>query len=284
MKLVFSFLLIGLFSSCSNYGQLTYITELPKKLDENSGIVFQKDGTLWVVEDNGNQDKIYKVNFKGQLIDERKISKAKNHDWEDLAKDEEGNLYIGDFGNNSNDRKNLVIYKIPNPDENPSEKLEAEAIRFRYPEQKKFPPKKEKRNFDAEAFFYAKDHLYIITKNRSRPFTGEAFVYRIPARKGNYEATLLGSFIPCKEENICVVTAADISPNGNKIALLGYGMLWVFTDYNLDDFTKGRLSSIDLGATTQLESICFQNDSTLLISDERSHGTGRNLYSFKLKN
>jgi sugar lactone lactonase YvrE len=35
-----------------------------------------------------------------------------NIDWEDITKDKDGNLYVGDFGNNDNERKDLCIYKI----------------------------------------------------------------------------------------------------------------------------------------------------------------------------
>ena len=79
------------------------------------------------------------------------------------------------------------------------------------------------------------------------------------------------------------VTAADISPDGSTIALLGYGKLWVFTDFKWDDFSKGKMKTIDLGVTTQLESICFLNNETLLLTDEERANTGGNLYSLKLK-
>ena len=268
---------------CTNMGKLTYITKLPNKLGENSGIVTLKDSTLWLIEDRGNADDIYKVDFKGNLLKNLNLTNAKNHDWEDLAKDKEGNIYIGDFGNNSNKRKDLVIYKIPNPEFETGKKIDAEKIKFRYPDQKDFPPIVAELNYDAEAFFYHKDFLYVITKNRTIPFSGEAFIYKIPAIPGEHPANLVGKFITCKQDVICQVTAADISPDGSAIALLGYGNLWIFTDFKWDDFSKGKMKTINLGVTTQLESICFINNETLLLSDEERGGTGGNLYSLKLK-
>ncbi|MGB5668601.1 MAG: hypothetical protein WBM53_17330 [Maribacter sp.] len=267
---------------CSNIGKLTYITKLPNKLGENSGMVTIVDSTIWLIEDRGNKDEIYKVDFKGNLLKDLKVKNAKNHDWEDLARDENGNTYIGDFGNNSNKRKNLVIYKIPNPEIEAGEKIDAEKIEFSYQDQKDFPPVVAELNYDAEAFFYQNNSLYIITKNRTIPFSGEAFVYKVPAVQGEHIAQLVGKFITCKKDVICQVTAADISPDGTKIALLGYGKLWVFTDFKWDDFSKGKMKTIDLGATTQLESICFLNNGTLLLSDEERGNTGGNLYSLKL--
>lgn len=271
------------FTSCSNYGQLTYVSELPSSLGENSGIETLNDSTIWVIEDHGNNDDIVKIDLNGKLIKKLKVKNAKNKDWEDLTTDENDHLYIGDFGNNHNNRKNLVIYKLPNPEKEKGDKIDAEKIEFSYPEQTKYPPKKSKLNFDAEAFFHRNGFLYVITKNRTIPFTGEAFIYKIPAKKGVYDAQLIGKFVTCKEEVICQITAADISKDGKTIAILGYGKVWLFTDYKEDDFSEGTMKTIELGATTQLESICFLNNNTLLISDEVRANTGGNLYSIKIK-
>ena len=261
-------------ASCSNYGQLTYVTKLPTKLEENSGILYNNDSTLWVILDKGNPDKLYKTDFKGKLLNELKVDNAKNEDWEDIARDEEGNVYIADTGNNNGKRKELTIYKLPNPQNEEGNKIDAEKINFRFPD---------KKIFGSEALFYRDNFLYIITKDRARPFTGEAMIYKVPAHKGNYEATFVGKFIPCEEQGVCEVTAADISPDGKTIVILGYGKLWVFTDFTSDDFSKGKMKTIDLGATTQLESISFMDGTTLLLSDEERGNTGRNLYSFSLK-
>ncbi|EAR00455.1 hypothetical protein [Maribacter sp. HTCC2170] len=284
MKIKFLLVLVFAFAvGCKNYGKLTYLTKLPEKLSENSGIATFNDSTLWVIEDHGNNDNISEVDLKGNLIKKFNVKNAKNEDWEDLTTDKAGNLYIGDFGNNHNNRKDLVIYKLPNPENEKGDKIDAEKIKFRYPEQTTFPPKNSKLNFDAEAFFYRNGFLYVITKNRTIPFTGEAFIYKVPAVKGEYEAQLVGKFITCKEEVICQITAADISQDENTIALLGYGKLWIFTDFKNDDFSKGTLKTIELGATTQLESICFLSNGILLISDEERANTGGNLYSLKIK-
>ena len=269
-------------TSCTNYGQLTFISKLPKKMDENSGIVLLDKSKVWMVEDHGNTHKIYEVGLNGKLLKDLEVKNATNNDWEDLAKDEKGNVYIADFGNNNGKRKDFTIYKIPNPGIEKGDKIDAEKIVFSYPEQKDFLPKTNGLSYDAEALFYHNNYLYIITKNRTIPFTGEALIFKLPSEKGKYKAQYVGTFVPCKEQGICEVTSADISPDGKKIVLLGYGKLWVFTDFAMDDFSKGNMKTIDLGVTTQLESVCFMDDNTLLISDEEKANTGRNLYSFKL--
>lgn len=280
---VFTILLLCIISTgCAQHGQLTYLCSLPDELEENSGIITLEPEKVWLIEDNGNKDHIYEVNTAGDQLREFEVTNAKNEDWEDLTKDEAGNLYIGDFGNNENIRKDFVIYKIPSPLVEKGDKIKAEEIRFTYPEQKKFPPKPANRKYDTEAFFYLDSLLYIITKDRSNPFSGEALIYTVPAIKGDYSARLVGSFSTCKDFSTCQITSAAISPDGKTIVLLGYGSLWIVRDFDLPDFSKGKVEFIDLGVRTQLEAICFKDNNTVYLSDEENHVTGRNLYSYTL--
>ncbi|PIB38236.1 hypothetical protein [Maribacter sp. 4G9] len=277
------FLLSLTIFSCTNYGQLKVITDLPGNLEENSGMISLTDSAVWIVEDGGNKDELYKVDFKGNILKSLTMKNGDNDDWEDLAKDHLGNVYIADIGNNDNSRKDLKIYKVPNPEVEPGDKIDAEIIELRYPEQKEFPPKKSGRFFDAEAIFHHDNKIYIVTKNRSNPFTGSAYVYSVPDVKGEYVATLVAEINLCSDWKTCQITGIDISPNGTKVIALSYGKLFIFTDFTWDNFTNGKVEEIDLGIRTQLESICFINEDVLLLSDERSHGSGNNLYSLDLR-
>ncbi|MDC6365502.1 MULTISPECIES: hypothetical protein [Flavobacteriaceae] len=259
---------------------LNHMGSFPSKLREVSGIeIIGKN--IWVIQDSGNKDVIYNINKKGKIKEELKINHAKNQDWEDLASDKKGNIYIGDFGNNNNERKDLTIYKI---DSTQMQKKEPKAkkIKFRYPQQHQFPPKKDSLFFDTEAFFHWNDSLYIFTKNRSRPYTGETLIYRIPDEEGDYNASFIGSLVLCKDQNHCSVTGADISPDGKIIALLTYGKIFFLSDFKAENLANPIIESIDLKHVTQTESIGFLNNTTLLIADEQTLGTGRNLYSYSL--
>tara|TARA_R110002051_G_scaffold234092_1_gene295656 strand:+ start:18414 stop:19265 length:852 start_codon:yes stop_codon:yes gene_type:complete len=283
MKHLSLLFLIFLLSACANYGQLTVITKLPNRLKESSGMAYYQDDKVWTIEDHGNKDVIYQVDFKGNIRSEFKVKNAKNEDWEDLTTDKKGNLYVADIGNNDNDRKDLVIYKLPNPETELGDKINAIKIEFSYPEQAKFPPKKAELVFDAEAIFHRENHLFIITKNRATPFNGKTLIYKIPDTEGNHAAQLIGQFVPCKNEAICQITSAAVSPSGKKVVLLSYGFLWIYSDFSGDKFFEGTLKKIDLGARTQLEAVCFKDENTLLLSDEERAQTGQNLYSFQLE-
>ena len=112
LKKIFSFFTFLFLISCQNFGQLSFLADLPKHLKEVSGNeTIRNSNLIWMLNDGGNESKIYAVSEQGKIKREVYI-KNKNHDWEDLTSDEKGNIYIGDFGNNLSKRKNLTILKI----------------------------------------------------------------------------------------------------------------------------------------------------------------------------
>ena len=281
IALVLLFFVVQACAQKTYLGELEKLGKFPSKLKEVSGLEVSNEGEIWVIEDSGNKDKIYKVDKDGDIKKSLKIDHAKNKDWEDLALDAQGNMYIGDFGNNNNAREDLVIYKVPK-DEMQKKEPNADKIEFSYPQQSEFPPEKDKLYFDTEGFFHLKDSLYIFTKNRTRPYTGKTLIYRIPDKEGKYEAEFLGSLFLCADQDHCSVTSADISPDGKTIALLSYGFVFLLTDFSVPDFTGSSIKIIDLQTDTQIESVCFFDDDTLLIADEENKYGGRKLYELKL--
>ncbi|SDT90190.1 hypothetical protein SAMN04487762_0424 [Polaribacter sp. Hel1_33_78] len=280
LKKIFSFFTFLFLISCQNFGQLSFLADLPKNLKEVSGNeTIRNSNLIWMLNDGGNESKIYAVSEEGKIKREVYI-KNKNHDWEDLTSDEKGNIYIGDFGNNLSKRKNLTILKI---EEKYLKKKNTEAIRieFTYENQHKFPPKKKGLYFDAEAFFYFKGYMYIFTKSRVHNKYGKTFLYKLPAKKGKHIAKLIGEFENCNDLE-CWITSADISADGKKVALLSQKNILIFSDYKEDNFLSGNVKKIELEHRTQKEGLCFKDNYTLLITDEKAHGVGGNLYELKV--
>ena len=276
----FLLLVILLAGSCNPESQ-NVIAHLPKTLHEVSGTEITVNSDLiWMLNDGGNKSKLYGLDRKGIIKKELKIH-AKNHDWEDLTSDKEGNLYIGDFGNNANKRKNLAILKVNASTLKSSKKIDIERISFRYSNQEKLPPNKKKLYFDCEAFFHYNDSLYLFTKSRVKSDFGRTALYKIPAKKGDYIAELVSTFNTCPDSN-CWITSADISDDGKKVVLLSPKSIWVFTEFEGNDFLSGVVSEIPLNNVSQKEGICFKDKNTLYITDEKAHGLGGNLYEYRL--
>lgn len=253
-------------------------------LDEISGIEFDKAGNLWAINDSGNSTEIHQIDTLGNIKRSVNISNAKNVDWEDLTQDDFGHFFIGDFGNNKNKRRDLTIYKIENPIDLKTGETEAEIIRFKFDDQDLHNKSDSIKNFDLEAFVFYKGRLYLFTKNRTKPFDGFTNLYRMEDYASNQKAKRVSRFRTCKAgKHQCWVTSAAMSPDRKTLALLGSNKIWVFKNWQGDDFFSGDLTEIDLGLITQKEAITFYNDSLVIIADEKFKGVGGNLYKYIIK-
>lgn len=162
-----------------------FLTNLPSDLNEISGMVVHSNGNLLGINDGGNPAELIEFSpYNGQVKNKFPLKQTTNVDWEAIVKDHRRMLYIADFGNNANTRKDLCIYaihedSITNPESN------LRKISFRYENQTSFPPVEDSMWFDAEAMYHHNDTLWIITKNRSKPFDGRIFLYFLPLNQGD---------------------------------------------------------------------------------------------------
>lgn len=228
-------------------------TRMPKVLTETSGLELAPAGSFWTILDSGAPAKLYRIAATGQLLNSIALP-LPNKDWEELARDRSGNLYIGDFGNNLSRRKDLKVYRF-NPE---TEQLD--TIAFHWEGQENFRPDKQERNFDCEAFFWYQGQLHFFTKS-----WGDKIVrhYTVPDQPGTYEAKLV--------EEVFVrglVTAADISPDGRKLALLTYGKLYFFSISSTDAMLQQALGCVRIPWAGQSESVLFLQNNTLILGNE----------------
>ena len=245
---------------------LEKLAKLPNAVEESSGLVaLPQKGQYLTHNDAGNKPYLYKINEAGELVETIKL-KLKNVDWEDLAQDDKGYVYIAETGNNNNNRRELSIYKLK-----PESPQQVQTIRFTYEDQKQYPPAKKDRNFDVEAIFYSNGSIYLVSKDRGRQATAK--VYKVPAKAGNYTAKLIGSHSLRAE-----ITGADISPAEDKVALLSEGKVHLFTGFDSPEtFYDGKYNELRLKDAGQTEGIAFEDEATLVITSE-----GGNLYRYRL--
>lgn len=279
MRIVIFLLLLA---STTSFGQkIKKIGKLPKSIEESSGLILYNDTLFITHNDSGDKPILYFFNLKGDLIHQVTISNAINDDWEEITKDEKGNIYIGDFGNNQNKRRNLSIYKIEPENLFKVTHTVAKLITFSYPDQTAFPPSDSLLNFDAEAMFFYQDSLWIFTKCRAVPFHGNSFIYTIPSQPGNYTATAKGKlFIGDSGFAKDAVTGAAF--NHSALYLITYNRILV---YQLKNNSFHFEKTIDTTPYSQKEAITISNDeSTLFLTDEvQKIIGGGNLYKINLK-
>lgn len=236
--------------------EITRIGELPSVVKESSGMVTASGKpSFWVHNDGGNPAELYEVDLKGMLLSTLYVKGITNIDWEDVARDKQGNLYVGDFGNNANNRRDLTIYRV-NP-----KTAAVDRIMFRYADQTSFPPIKSEKNFDCEAMFHHGDSLYLFSKNRGTDDRSKLYV--LPAKPGDYVVSPHDRVFLNSE-----VTAADVSPDGKRFALLSYGKLFFFGIENGQINFNQPLDCVKV-ARNQTESVTFVSDTDVLITNEQ---------------
>lgn len=230
------------------------IARLPGVVNESSGLTMSSDSSFRTVNDGG-APLIYEIDLQGNLLSETTIPNSSNKDWEEITTDRKGHIYIGDFGNNSNVRRDLRIYRYD------TALHKTDTIAFSYLDQPAFPPGKRQQNYDCEAMFHYKDSLYLISKNR-----GEKMVrfYKLPDRPGHYAlqpfyTTYISSMI----------TGAAIDQEQKKVALLSYGKVYFF---DLDSSSPTLLkpcNCLGFARNGQAEGIDFAEDHSMIITNEK---------------
>ncbi len=250
--------------------------KLPGILAEASGLYIASPDSLWWLNDSGNASALYLTDGRGRLLAAMPVPQSVNRDWEGLAADPEGHLYIGDFGNNGNRRQDLCIYRF-----HPlSRRLD--SIRFRYPDQAAFPPPVEQWNFNMEGFFWKNDRLHLFSKNQLQKGNSYTKHYVLPAEPGTYVAELRDS-LRLKRR---VVTGAAISADGQTVALVAYNYqrllgfipitsqsIFTLRDFPEDRFLEGTLVKQKIpGCLTpkQYEAIDFLDGQNVIVGTERT--------------
>jgi hypothetical protein len=236
---------------------LRRVGKLTDGILESSGLCAAPEaGTYFTFGDDGQQPTVWRVDGTGQQVGEFTLG-APNHDWESLSRDASGNYYMGDCGNNSNERRNLAILRF-----RPDAPDQVSKINFKYPDQTAFPPSKAERNFDCEASLWHAGQVYLFTKDRAQSATCK--VYTVPETPGAYTAKLVTKLaLPGQ------VTDATLAPSGRRLVLLARQELFVLEGNTWDEILKASPRHISLKGAGQTEGAAFKTENTLLITTEQ---------------
>lgn len=239
---------------------------LPDMIGESSGVAFSHadPGFVWTHNDSGGEARLYAVGPAGELVGTVDVRGATNRDWEDIAAgpcDAGWCLYVGDIGDNLGARREVVIYRLPEPDPASGRSGRADAFPVRYPDGAR----------DAEALFATPDSaLYVISKGRN----SDIALYRYPPPLREGETVVLERVVTIaagEAELGGQVTGAGASPDGQWVAVRTYAALSL---YRAADLLAGRAAAsiIDLAplGEPQGEAVAVTNDLRVALTTEAS--------------
>jgi hypothetical protein len=197
---------------------------------ETSGIVRSRkhDGIFWIQSDSGNPPAIHAVRRDGRVVASFRLA-APNVDWEDIAADEAGHLYVAETGNNGNLLPLRAIYRLDEPDPARPTKADLHVVASYY----RFASKDER--FDAESLFVVGKEAFVIAKRRDgKP----AELYSIPL---DPPAPLLRPAVPRRvgvvPDFLEPATGASLSPDGRRLAVVATAVTRIY-----DREAAGRLT------------------------------------------
>jgi hypothetical protein len=275
MLSAFLFLALSLVQTYGSPAKLGQIAN--PEINESSGLVASRTtpGAYWTHNDSGDGPFIYALNTRGESLGTFRVTGATANDWEDISagpgpQPNRSYLYIGDIGDNNANRRDIVVYRVLEPeltaaDKNSTKKqpratAPAEAIHFVYPDGK----------HDAEALMVhpSTGNLYIMTK---RALANSA-VYEATAPLTPGKLTTLKKIADVHVPSIFggAITGGSISPDGRRVALCdyfqGYEIVLPPSSKNFDDIWKQKMTGFDLGKRPQGESITYRLDGNALLA------------------
>lgn len=249
---------------------------VPSGIRESSGVAVSRahPGVLWTHNDSGDGPFVYAVDSTGTLLAKYRVVGARAVDWEDIAlgpclrPGAASCLYVGDIGDNDENRSRVILYEFPEPDptiqpsgpdSTPIPTAPAHALRIRYVD----------GPHDAEALAVTPDTtVWIITKGRSGPIVR----YVIPR-----DSLVVDSIAVQPHDTLDIVpmkmigrwvTGAAVSPDGNHAVVRTYTELYFYrrtaTEGWQDDGPACWLELREI----QGEGVDFVDDSTFVLTSE----------------
>jgi hypothetical protein len=230
-----------------------------ERIGECSGIVWL-GGAFFVHNDSGDEPVLYRSTTPDfSAAEVLPLPGAVAIDWEDIAV-LDGDLLIGDIGDNRRERSHLVLYRAryqpPAEGRSGSLRLVA-AYPYRYPDQP----------HDAEALVVIGERVHIISKARGESLT-HLYVFdslRDSTSLGPGEVNIprLAASLEIGEEE--QVTAGDFHEDSQTLVLLTYTHILC---YPLGSITGSPHAATLIGAR-QCESLCFRGDQLIFTNEQR---------------
>ncbi|MET0627878.1 MAG: hypothetical protein ABW033_05425 [Acidimicrobiia bacterium] len=205
-------------------------TVASNEIDELSGLSASRrtTGVWWAHNDSGDSARVFAVGDDGADLGEYTLTGASAVDWEDIAVGpgpvaDVSYLYVADTGDNTATRASVQVYRVAEPavDVNavpaaPQPLNGVATLTFTYPD----------GPHDAEALMVdpVSGRIFVVTKD----IFGGSLVFAAPANLASGSNTVLTKVATLSLGFLGLVTAADVTPTGDAVALRTYGSVVLY--------------------------------------------------------
>lgn len=249
------------------------------ELYEASGLVASVNNPdhLWLINDSGNDAKVYLLNKKCEIVRSYTLKDAQNKDWEDIAlfydkSSKKYKILIGDIGDNMAIRKSINLIEF----DEPSLSMEVDTIITQY---KNYVFTYEDHARDAETLIV--DPLtstpYVISKREE-----QVGVYMPKGLLVCGDTLVLSLVTQLPFHNI---TSGDVSLSGKEILLKNYNEIFYWKRNKSESFIDAVTKEHELlnyFPEPQGEAICWGLKETGFFTlSEKSWAKSQVLYFFK---
>jgi hypothetical protein len=221
------------------------------RITESSGLAVSSkhDDLVYTINDSGNHPMIYAVRLSsGDVVGITDLASLDVEDTESIAVDARGILWLGDLGDNDEQRDDVSIIAFPEPGPGTHHLTTADRYGVTFPD----------GPVDVEGMLVhpTTDQVFLVSKNRSGPGT----VYRLPT---------LAPGVTVEAEDLDVeapeaVTDATFTHSGRQALLRTNDEVWVY-----DAKTWEPIGQIDTPKLEQGESVTVERgDRTILLGSE----------------
>lgn len=257
-----------------NYDKPVVLAQLEdQNISESSGVAASRlaPGVFWTHNDTRGGAVVHAFDRQGKSRGAWRVTGASLVDWEDIAAGPgpKGRpyLYVGDIGDNDNNRAEVVVYRFPEPAVAdsaagaPRETEAAESVTLKFPDGPR----------DAETLMVhpRTGDIYVVNKTNKE----DAGVYKLSAPQqfsGTHTLERVGSI--ARQGMIGKwFTGGDISPDGRRVVLCDNASAYELElpaagNSNFDRVWSQPLAPVPLGERKQGEGVCYSHDGSSIFA------------------
>lgn len=243
---------------CTLYGVARQTGAVPPELGELSGLAAsaRHPGIFWAHNDSDNGFKVYGVEDSGKIRATLTLTGSKPQDIEDIVvgpcerrAEAPPCLFLADTGDNFQQRRQVRLYRVPEPEQLADATLPVEVLAFSYPDGP--------RNTESLIIDVRSGRLAVITK--ATDSLGDVYALDGARPNDTVQAVKLGT-LHAPDDLDRLTTGADLHPSGERLLLRTYTRVWEVRRpraAGLEELIAGQVAEVPGASQAQAEAIAF---------------------------